>query len=183
MSDETTADGGAFIRPEQALRPGRSDALRLLILWCIRRSSYPLLFLGLIGAYGTAEGSTSIEWSDAGELMRELASPLAGLILAVVTRVTASQAGLVLAFWLARERDRHLEPRTGVNRRLARALDLRQASKSFRALRWTHHVRQEALRRVAPAGGRWWHLDRYFDVATIVLAIGVAVTYTAFALG
>lgn len=180
MSTDVADDTAPFIRPDQALRPGRSDARNLLVLWCFRRSSYPLLFLGLIGSYGLADGSTSVEWSDPGELGRELASPLAGLVLAVVARLVASQGGLLLAYGFARQRDRHLEPRTGVNRRLARLLDLRQASKAFRALRWTHHVRQAALARVAPDGGWWWGIDRFFDIATIVLAIGVALTLLAF---
>lgn len=173
------ADDGPFIHPAQALRPGDTDARNLLIVWCIRRSSYPLLFLGLIGTYATTGARGTVEWGDPGVVARELASPIAGLMLAVVVRVVASQAGLVMAFWLARERDRHLDPRTGINRRLAKALDLRQASKSFRALRWTHHVRQEALRRVAPTGGWWWQIDKFFDVATIVLAIGVGIAYIA----
>jgi len=170
-------EDGPFIHPAQALRSGRTDARNLLIIWCIRRSSYPLLFVGLIGAYSTTGGSGSVEWDDPGVVARELASPIAGLLLAVVARVVASQTGLVMAFWLARERDRHLTPRTGINRRLARALDLRQASKSFRALRWTHHVRQEALSRVAPTGGWWRQIDTTFDIATIVLAIGVGIAF------
>jgi hypothetical protein len=175
MEASMTADDQLFIHPAQALRPGERDARNLLIAWCIRRSAYPLLFLGLIGAYATTGGSGSVVWDDPGVVIRELTSPIAGLLLAVIARVVASQTGLVMAFWFARERDRRLDPRTGINRRLARVLDLRQASKSFRALRWTHHVRQEAVARVAPTGGWWRQIDKTFDVATIVLAIGVGV--------
>lgn len=170
VAESDDASGRATVI--RLLEPGRRDARNLLIVWYVRRSFYPLLFLGFIGAFVTG-GDTNVEWSDPNEVARDLFSPLAGLILAVVVRIGANLASLALAFPLAKRRDASLEPRTGVNKRLSRWLDLRQASRGYRALRWTHHVRQEALRRVAPGSELKWKLDQIFDVATIALLVAM----------
>lgn len=160
-----------FIRPEQALRAGRSDARNLLVLWCLRKSFYPLTFLGLIGAYTTGRTDTDIEWSDPGEVTQGLLSPLAGLILAVAVRIVANLASLALAYPLARDRDRTLAPRTGPTRGLSLWLDLRQSTRAHRGLRWTHHVRLEARHRVAPNPNLWWRLDQILDLAAVLLVV------------
>lgn len=159
------------IRPEQALRAGRSDARNLLIVWYARKSVYPLLILGMLGAYISGRNDTDIEWSDPSEMVRALLSPLAALVLAFAVRVGANVAGMAIAFPLARDRDATLETRTGLGRRVSRWLDLRQVTRAYRSLRWTHHVRQEALRRVAPTSRLKWRLDQIFDVTTIALLV------------
>lgn len=156
------------IHPAEALRAGRSDATRLLASWYVRKSFYWLLFTGLTAAYLTDRTEEiDVDWSDAGSVLTELLSPLAGLVLAVVARIGANLAALASAYRLARDYEAPLERRTGLGSGIGRWLDRRNLAKAFRALRWTHHVRQEALRRLGATGERVGRLDPILDVVNI----------------
>jgi hypothetical protein len=163
-------DGAAHVRPSQVLLPGDGDARALLACWFARRAFYPLILLGTIGAFvsGDPEGR-DIDYTDAGEVGRDLVSPLTGLVLGAAVRLLAALGAWFLALRVARSRERTLAPRTGFGHTFGRLMDLRQVVRAYKALRWTHHVRQEAIRRLAPAGHWLWRLDRRFDIATIVL--------------
>lgn len=170
------------VRPEQALRPGRGDAARLLATWYVRKSFYWLLFTGITAAYLTDRtDEIDVDWSDSGAVLAELLSPLAGLVLAVVVRFASSLVALVLAYPLARDYELPLEPRTGVGSAIGRWLDRRNLAKAFRSLRWTHHVRQEALRRLGSTGERVGRLDPILDLVNITsfVVMVVAVFATA----
>jgi hypothetical protein len=173
--------GELRIRPEQALRPGRSDARNLLIVWYVRKSFYTWLFLGFIGAM-TTSGTTevAIDWTDPNKLLRELLSPLAGMILAVVVRFGSNWAALALAYPLARKHDAPLEPRTGFMSGIGRWFDRLHVAKAYRSLRWTHHVRQEALRRFGPSGQRVSKLDPIMDNINISMAVLFVVSMVTF---
>lgn len=178
--DEGADQAGLRVRPEQALRPGRTDARNLLIVWYVRKSFYWLLFAGLIGAYATRRtDEIAIDWSDPGAVWAELLSPLAGLVLAVAVRLGSSVAALALAYPLARDHDLPLQPRTGVAGGIGRWLDRRNVAKAYRSLRSTHHVRQVALQRLGPTGTRVSILDPILDVAnTAAFATMVVVVFT-----
>ncbi len=167
------------IRPEQALRPGRPDARNLLIVWYMRKSFFPLLLLGTIGAL-TTKGTTEaqIDWTEPGKLLAELLSPIAGLILAVVVRFTSSQVALLLAYPLASAHEEPLAPRTSFGSGIGRWFDRLHVARAYRSLRWTHHVRQEALHRFGSTGERVGKLDGFMDRVTIVLVVAtIAVAF------
>jgi hypothetical protein len=170
------------IRPEQALQPGRADARNLLIVWYIRKSFYMWLFLGLIGAQAT-RGTTDvdIDWTEPDKLLGEFLSPLAGMILAVVVRLGSTWIALALAYPLARKHDTTLEPRTGFMSGIGRWFDRLHVAKAYRSLRWTHHVRQEALRRFGTTGQRVSKLDRIMDDINISLFVIFLVSLFVFA--
>jgi hypothetical protein len=170
------------IRPEQALQPGRADARNLLVVWYIRKSFYAWLFLGLIGAQAT-RGTTDvdIDWTEPDKLLGEFLSPLIGLILAVVVRLGSTWAALALAYPLVRKHDTALEPRTGFTSGIGRWFDRLHVARAYRSLRWTHHVRQEALHRFGRAGQRVSKLDPIMDLVNIALLVLFCVSVVVFA--
>ncbi|MGA7757364.1 MAG: hypothetical protein WCA57_05925 [Ilumatobacteraceae bacterium] len=110
----------------------------------------------------------------------ELLSPLAGLVLAVVVRLGSNMVALALAYPLTRDYGAHLEPRTGLGSGIGVWLDRRNLAKAYRSLRWTHHVRQEALRRLGPSGDRVSKLDPILDVVNIAtFVVMVVVVFTS----
>ena len=55
----------------------------------------------------------------------------------------------------------------------------RNLAKAYRSLRWTHHVRQMALRRLGPSGDRVSKLDPILDVVNIAtFVVMVVVVFT-----
>lgn len=172
---------GLHVRPEQALRPGRADARRLLIVWYVRKSFYWLLFTGVSAAYLTRRtDEIGVDWGDPDAVWAELLSPLAGLVLAVVVRLGSNMVALALAYPLTRDYGAHLEPRTGLGSGIGVWLDRRNLAKAYRSLRWTHHVRQEALRRLGPSGDRVSKLDPILDVVNIAtFVVMVVVVFTS----
>jgi hypothetical protein len=161
------------IRPEFALRPGRSDARALLVVWFVRKSAYGLLFSGLIGlSISHLEPDTTVDWTDPGGVVAELLSPGAGIVLSVVARVGGALAGLVLAYPLARDYGVGLSPRTNFGSGIGKVFDRMNVARAYRSLRWTHHVRQEAMSRLGPnASRRVAKIDPIMDIANISLAV------------
>jgi len=96
---------------------------------------------------------------------------LTGLVLGAAVRLLAAFGAWLLALRMARSREQTLAPRTGFGHTFGRLMDLRQVVRAYRALRWTHHVRQEAIGRLVPPEHWLWRLDRRFDIATIVLGV------------
>lgn len=182
VTEAYTTDDALRLRPEYALRPGRRDAAQLLSAWFIRKSAYWLFFVGTIAAHLTDRtDQTSVNWADVGAVATELRSPLAGLVLAAVARVIAGIAGLVMAYRLAVVYEAPLEPRSGFGSGIGRLLDRRNQVYAFRRLRWTHHVRQEALQRLGPDRERVAKLDPILDIvniSTFVLMAVVVITET-----
>ncbi len=172
---DTTSPDAALpptIPPEAALRPGRADPLALITIWFVRKSFYWLFFLGMISlTLARRLDDTTIDWSSPSSLWRELLSPLAGVILALVCRFAASQIGLALTYPLAKRHGQDLEPRTSFGSSIGVFFDRLNVMRAYRSLRWTHHVRQVALRRLGRLGDRLGRLDPIMDVANIATAV------------
>jgi hypothetical protein len=158
------------VRPEHAVRPGRADARNLLAVWFVRKSFYGLIALGLIGAAISRRvddiGADVTSW---GSLRSELASPMIGLALGLLARFGSGFVALCLAFPLARSYEIGLSPRTGFGSAIGKWLDRLQLARAFRALRWTHHVRQVALMRLQATRPWLSQLDPTMDIANISL--------------
>lgn len=160
------------IPPEAALRAGRADPLALLCIWYVRKASYGILALGIIVGLGVGRGQDIAGGvNSAEEIWRELWSPLAGIILGVMVRVGAGFVALVLAYPLARDRERGLEPRAYLGSGLTGWLDRLHAARAYRSLRWTHHVRQVAIRRLGQTGRRLARLDPIMDALNVTLFV------------
>ena len=160
------------IRPDQALRPGRFDPAALMCVWFVRKSFYWLLFVGMISlAVTNRTDDTEIDWTSPSALLDEILSPLAGIIFAFVFRFVASQVGLALTYPLARRHDDELEPRTNVGSSIGVFFDRLNVMRAYRSLRWTHHVRQVALRRLGRWGDRLGRLDPILDIVNIAMGV------------
>ncbi len=170
------------LRPEAALRPGSGDALALLAIWYVRKSFYWLLWLGIIGAavvgrvneVSVGVDSPSVYWE-------ELLSPLAGIVLAFASRLTAAVVALGLAYPLAREYEAGLAPRTNFGKSVGILFDRLRVTRAYRSLRWTHHVRQAAIARLGRTGAGLSRLDTIIDVANIALFVLALVALAVFA--
>jgi hypothetical protein len=175
-SSSTPVDETVRIPPEAALRPGTRDPLALLVLWFLRKSVYWMVGLGLIVAVVVTRSSdVTIGTDSASEAWAELSSPFAGVMIAVLLRLGTSQAAIVLAYGLARSHYTELEPRTGFGSGIGRFLDRLMVARAFRSLRWTHHVRALALRRLGPSGARLARLDPVLDVLNVTFLIAAVV--------
>jgi hypothetical protein len=166
------------IRPELALRPGRADPRNLLIVWYLRKSVYGLVALGLIAGTITRT-NLDVDWKSAAELGSQLSSPLAPVVIGLILRVVSGFAALLLALPLASAYEVGLSPRTNVGSGIGRVLDRLNIARGYRALRWTHHVRQLALARLGGTGRRLARLDPIMDIANISLWVIAVITVLA----
>lgn len=170
------------LSPELALRPGRFDSMALWVVWCLRRSFMPLLWIGLISAaaVGQLAQVDSEQLRTPAELFDALLSPLAGVVLALGARVGATVLALVLAYPLARD----AAPPDGENRRW-RAVrvglwaDRLYLTRAFRQLRWTRPVRDLAAQRLGDVGRRLKRIDLALHVANPVLLVALVLVVAA----
>lgn len=172
------------IEPAAALQPGRADAKRLLGIWFVRKSFYWIFFLGLsLGTITAAvrdqQNEFDVDWMSPNSVADGLLSPWAGLILALIIRFVAGWVALGLAFPLALAHEPNLSPRTNFGSGIGKFFDRLHVARAFRSLRWTHHVRQVALKRLGPRGAWVGKLDPIFDIVNI--ASGVVLVVTVFA--
>ena len=156
------------IRPELALRPGTTDARNLLIVWYLRKSVYGLVALGLISG-ALAGTNIDVDFRSASDLESQLSSPLAPVVIGVILRVLTGFAALLLALPLASAYEVGLAPRTSFGSGIGHVLDRLNLARGYRALRWTHHVRQVALARLGATGRRLQRLDPIMDTTNITL--------------
>ena len=164
------------IDPEVAVLPGTADATRLLTTWFIRKSFYWIFFVGF--TYGSVAAmvrhetaEVDIDWMSPDSVGESLLSPWAGLIFAVILRFVIGWIALLLAIPFALAHDTDLEPRTNFGSGIGRFFDRMHIARAYRSLRWTHHVRQVALRRLGPSGERIARLDPFLDLVNIASGV------------
>lgn len=168
--------------PAVALRHGKADPAAVLVLWCLRKAFYPLLWLGLLVA--TVSGHTDeiaeaggasayvTSFDSVGEFVGALLSPLAIVILAVGLRFAVAGSALALAYPLTRW-NKPADYAHGRKRQSRTRLwsDRWQLTKAYRALRWTWAVRQVAVSRLGRLGRQLAACGPIMRWASIGLAI------------
>ncbi len=178
MTGESSAAEPPRIRPELALQPGTADARNLLIVWYLRKSVYGLVALGIIGGTVT-QTNLDVNWKSGAELGSELSSPLAPIVIGLMLRVVSGFVALLLALPLASAYEVGLSPRTNFGSGIGRVLDRLNLARGYRALRWTHHVRQLALQRLGDTGRKLARLDPIMDITNITLWVVAVVALVA----
>jgi hypothetical protein len=178
VTSEQSTTGPPRIRPELALQPGTADARNLLIVWYLRKSVYGLVALGIIAGTVT-QTNLDVNWKSGAELGSELSSPLAPIVIGLMLRVVSGFVALLLALPLASAYEVGLSPRTNVGSGIGRVLDRLNLARGYRALRWTHHVRQLALARLGDAGRKLARLDPIMDIANITLWVIAVIALVA----
>ena len=174
-------DDGLRIDPAACLAPGRSDARRLLVVWLVKKSFWWMFFGGsalaaIVHAIERTDNELQVRLSSPDTVLSGLFSAFALVVLALLVRLTIGWIALGLAYPLARAYDAELEPRTGRNRHWGTFSDRYKVAKAYRLLRWTHHVRQVALDRVAPGPSWWRRVDPVLDVTNVLAVIGFFLT-------
>ena len=180
-ADQPVSDSGLRIDPAACLGPGRNDARRLLIVWFVKKSFYWMFFGGsafasVVHAVERVDNDLQVRLTSPDSVTSSLFSAAAFVVLALIIRLAIGWVALGLAYPLARSHDAALEPRTGRNRHWATFSDRYKVAKAFRLLRWTHHVRQVALDRIAPGPSWWRRVDPILDVLNVVAVVGFLVT-------
>ena len=180
-TERAVPGAGLRIDPVACLGPGRKDARRLLIAWFVKKSFWWMFFGGsafaaIVHAVERVDNDYQVRLSSPDTVVSGLFSAFAIVVLAVLIRLLIGWVALGLAYPLAASHDAALEPRTGWNRHWGTFSDRYKVAKAYRLLRWTHHVRQVALDRVAPGPSWWRRVDPILDVANVVAVIGFLVT-------
>ena len=180
-------DTGLRIDPVACLGPERSDARRLLVVWFVKKSFYWMFFGGaafasVVHAVERVDNDLQVRISSPDSVTSGLFSAAGFVVLALIVRLAIGWVALALAYPLARSHDAALEPRTGWNRHWGTFSDRYKVAKAFRLLRWTHHVRQVALDRVAPGPSWWRRVDPILDVVNVLAMVGFLVTTYVIAL-
>jgi hypothetical protein len=149
-------------------------------VWYVRKSVYWLLFTGVTIAYLTQRSDEiEVDWGDPDAVLAELLSPLAGIVLAVLIRIVTAWLALALCYPLLRVHEELIEPRSGFGSGIGAWLDRRNIAKAYRSLRWTHHVRLLAHRRLGPTW-RWVRrLDPIIDAMNITSFVVMVVALVA----
>ena len=150
------------LNPSDVLRDGELDSGALLVLWCARKSFFPLLWIGLIVAVLATQDVSSlgneiqqeIESIDTpGEFFATLVSPFAGILIAFVVRLVVGGLAFLLAYPLTRWNRSSDYARGGkAGSYLRMWWDRVYMTRSFRSLRWSWAVRQEAADRLGRSG-------------------------------
>ena len=157
-----TDDGESF-DPSSAIRSD-FDATIILLLWCIRKAFFPLLWLGL--SFATI--SFAIAGQDVLELESQatsldtpseyagaLLSPLALVAIAFIMRIAVGFLALAAACPLSKSTKPHDHQDV---RRITQHVrvwrDRLYLSRAFRSLRWTWIVRNAAVQRLGRRGAR-----------------------------
>jgi hypothetical protein len=134
--------------------------------------------LGLIGGTVTRT-NLDVNWKSAIELESQLSSPLAPIVIGLMLRVVSGFVALLLALPLASAYEVGLSPRTNLGSGIGRVLDRLNIARGYRALRWTHHVRQVALARLGDTGRRLARLDPIMDITNIALWVAAVIAIVA----
>jgi hypothetical protein len=143
--------------PDLALRPGNADARVVLYVWLYRTSWLPVLWVGLImmQVAGAGDGIGTVDFTDAGTVMRELVSPLSGVIIALAIRVTSGWVALAFAYPMTRWTvPSQYGDRSGESSGTRMWLDRIRLTGAYRAMRSSWLVRSAAAERLGAEGRR-----------------------------
>lgn len=123
-----------------------------MILGITRRAFWPLVLIGLIGGVAVA-GRAEVTYDSTGEVIRGVISPLAGLALALVSRLLVAVVGLIAAYPLGHDSALAVDPHP-IGRRgmIGRTIDRIHVTRALRELRATRAVQHEAASRLEPRG-------------------------------
>lgn len=152
------ARGRVRLEPQLAIRPGTSDPQVVVILWCMRRAFFPLLWVGMgvaVIALGEIEAMSEIAATleAPSEFASRLWSPMGAVVAAVGLRIATSLFSLVAVLPLTRS---HLPEDQSSRWRPLRYIrlwrDRTRYARAYRALRWTWEARDLAYRRLGSAG-------------------------------
>lgn len=149
------------VTPESLVRDD-FDATVLLLLWCGRRLSGPLLWFGLIVAtafflFIQRDEQEFVERLDelqsSGDLAGALLSPFVFVAIAVGLRFLVAFLAYAASYPLARARlPEDYSGKTSVSRHWRLWRDRRHMTSAFRALRWTWSVHDAAVERLGRRG-------------------------------
>ena len=159
---ERNDDGDGF-DPSSAIRSD-FDATIILLLWCIRKSYFPLLWLGMSFAtiaYAIAQRDVlelenqALSLDTPSEFVGALLSPLSIVAIAFIVRIAVGFLALAAAYPLSRSTKPHdhQDART-MTRHIRVWRDRLYLSRAFRSLRWTWIVRNVAVQRLGRRGAR-----------------------------
>lgn len=173
VDDEELVGPGGFplrIQPAAAIGPGTADAKRLLTIWFVRKSFYWLFFVGLtigLTAAVIRHDDTDVEVTDPSSLTGTWIL----VLVALVVRFGAGWIALALTAPMVLAHEPNLSPRTNFGAGIGIFFDRLNLARAFRALRWTHHVRQVALHRLGDTGERLGKLDPILDIVNITSGV------------
>ena len=148
--------------PNDVLQDGTFDSAALLVLWCARKAFLPLLWIGLIAAVLLTQDAANLgnaiereleDLDTPGEFFATLVSPFAGVLIAIVVRLIVGALAFTSAYPLTRWNDASDYARGGTAGSYLRMWwDRVYMTQSFRSLRWSWAVRQEAADRLGSRG-------------------------------
>lgn len=150
---DATANPLERLDPGLALRPGDFDAQAVLFLWCVRKSFYPLLWIGFsvaVIAFGDIDAvSTEIESLDTPQAMLSgLLSPFGLIVVAFGVRIVGGLLGLAAAYPLTLSTRKHHYTGNRLVSGFHLLWDRLYQARAYRALRQTWAVRERAHNRL-----------------------------------
>jgi len=182
---------GDSFDPSSAIRSD-VDATVILILWCIRKAFFPLLWLGMTLAtiYFAIARRDLLELENQasslgspGEFVGALLSPLALVAIALIMRIAVGFLALAAAYPLSRSTKPHDHQDVRMMTQHIRVWrDRLYLSRAYRSLRWTWIVRNAAIQRLGRRGARLAMCNPVLRWAGIALFILFVVVFF-FALG
>jgi hypothetical protein len=189
VSQISSEPGHAIFDPSWAIR-NDFDATVVLLLWCIRKSFFPLLWLGLTFATivftivdqnpnEATEGLSSLGGPT--DYVGALVSPMALVVVAFAIRLGVGFLAFAAAYPLSAAATANDGPELG--RFTRRWFDRMYLTRGYRALRWTWRVRTEAASRLDRRGSILMTCSTVLRWASVGLfVLWMAVTFGAAAI-
>lgn len=164
--------------PDLALRPGSFDAHTVLFLWCVRKTFYPLIWLGFsvaFLAFGDAEAmSREFEGIDTPqEMLSHLLSPFGIIVLALGLRIVVGFVALLAAFLLTLGTPKYDHARNRLAGWFNFWRDRLYRARAYRALRQTWDVRERAYQRLDLAARVYSVCESVLNWANVVLLVSL----------
>jgi hypothetical protein len=181
--------GHAIFDPSWAIR-NDFDATIVLLLWCLRKSFFPLLWLGMtvatvvftiVDRNPNEAAETLNSLSGPTDYAGALLSPLVLVVIAFTIRIGAGLLAFAAAYPLSAAATANDGPELG--RFTRRWFDRIYLTRGYRALRWTWRVRTEAADRLERRGSILTTCSTALRWASVLLfVLFVVVTIAALAI-